>query len=462
MGRSRRILILICCLVAVTRLAAWSALQDDPRGLLENDSISYIAPARALVETGRYFKGPEDKTPETYRSPGYPLFLALNFSLFGQDVKWVPLSQIVLFLGTLWLTCLLGNKLFGERAAWTAAALLALDPPSFTYTFKILTEDLSTFLNLLFVLALTGYFQSEGRRGHPLAAGISLGIATLVRPTTYYLLPFLLIVFAVFHFRKKTGWKPAALRMSLIVISFAVLVGGWQVRNYAAAGTSRFMTLQGAILYYGKACIVLADKENRPVLETRERLQRQLFETHPETKNLNADELDRWFQGEALRIIAANPWVAVKTHFIQLFAFFFEPGTGTALFRTFNPDFQAPAFKWLALSGYLRDVMRANPVFFFFLFGGFLYLLVCYALMLYGFLNFPKIAMGGDLYYLHFVLALFVLYIANVSSLAGSYSRYRIVVMPLLCVYSAGGLSWLLTPKSRAAGESPGAAPRQR
>ncbi len=441
--------------MAAARLAVWSVLEDKPGVFLENDSVSYIAPARSLAETGQYFKSPEIKKPETYRPPGYPLFLALNFSLFGQDVKWVLLTQIVLFVGTLCLAYRLGGILFGERAAWITAMLLALDPPSFVYTFKILTEDLSTFLNLLFVLALVGYFRNEGRKGFPLVAGVSLGAATLVRPTTYYFLPFLLVVLAVFHFRKKTGWKPAALRMGLAALGFAVLAGGWQVRNFMTAGTSQFITLKGAILYYGKACIILADKENKPILETRERMQRELSVAYPETNNMSESELDRWFQGEALRIMLDNPWAAVKTHLIQAFAFFFEPGTGTALFRTFDPDFKPPAFKWSALGGYLQEVLRTNPAFYLSLFGGLLYLLACYALMLYGFLNFSKIAVEENSYYLHFALALFVLYIANVSSLAGSYSRYRVVVTPLLCAYSAGGLSWLLASRSRVNGRPP-------
>lgn len=450
----RRLFILLCCVVLLARLAVWFVVKDDPRSFLENDSHKYVAPAQALLETGRFLKGPEDRTPETFRSPGFPLWLALIFSVFGDDLKFVALCQILLFIGTLFLTYRLGGKLFGARAGLLAVLLLSLDPPSFTYAFKVLTESLAAFSTLLFACAVAGYFRNSGKGFYPLAVGVSLGVATYVRPTSYYFLPVLAVAFAVFHVREKADWKSVVARTGVVVLVFAALVGSWQVRNFLAAGTPRFITHQGEVLYFTKVAHIISDREKLGVGEVRRRLKERLFETYPETKGLSDTELDRWLQEEALKIIFANPWISVKTHILRVFYFFFEPGSGSALFRAFNPGFQVQEFKWFAKWDYFRTTLREIPGFLVSMACGLFYLLAVYAFLLYGALHLSRTGAAGRDRWTHVTLLVFLVFVAGLSGFADGYSRYRVVVMPLLCVYSAAGLDWFLAARARAAARS--------
>jgi 4-amino-4-deoxy-L-arabinose transferase-like glycosyltransferase len=87
------------------------------------------------------------------RLPGYPLFLAACFRIFGMDrYPAVLLVQIAIDLATVMLCALLARRWFGLRAGLAALALGALCPFTANYTAAPLTETL-----VLFTIALAFY-----------------------------------------------------------------------------------------------------------------------------------------------------------------------------------------------------------------------------------------------------------------------------------------------------------------
>ena len=92
-------------------------------------------------------------TPTLIRLPGYPLFLAVCFSLFGLDRYFaVMYAQCVIDLLTCLLVAALARRLFGQRATMVALWLGALCPFTAAYAAAPLTETLT-----LFSIALTFY-----------------------------------------------------------------------------------------------------------------------------------------------------------------------------------------------------------------------------------------------------------------------------------------------------------------
>jgi 4-amino-4-deoxy-L-arabinose transferase-like glycosyltransferase len=125
--------------------------------------------------------------PTLIRLPGYPLFLAACFVVFGNAnylaVIWV---QMAIDLASCALLGVLAWRLAGRRAGLITVWLAALCPFTANYSVAVLTEPLSIFCVVL------GFFSLErwdahwraGQRGlgWAVATGFALSFAVLLRP----------------------------------------------------------------------------------------------------------------------------------------------------------------------------------------------------------------------------------------------------------------------------------------
>ena len=85
-----------------------------------DDTLSYLGPARSLIESGQY-NGPDG--PELLRTPGYPLLLTAGIAAGHVEVVTVAL-QILLGLISVAVIYRLTRALTGSRGAAIGAALL--------------------------------------------------------------------------------------------------------------------------------------------------------------------------------------------------------------------------------------------------------------------------------------------------------------------------------------------------
>lgn len=453
--QNRRALLLIYGMVFIMHAVPCFMFAGDDRRYVEPDTSSYVSPALALLQNGAFLAAPgEWDKPETFRTPGYPLWLAIIFSIFGRNFPLVVLGQICLFLGTLHLTTLLTEKLFGGKTVLPAVLLLSLDPASFIYTLKILSETLATFFTMLCAYALVSYFQDKDRKYLPVI-GFSLTAATYVRPTTYYFPLILVALFSAYHLRQKTGWKTALSGILLMLLPFILLIGAWQARNHLKAGTFMFSTGQGRALLFGKIAQITSIKEGASAAKS---LELFMSGRHPEWQTLSDKEQDEWLRREAIKLMRANPWLTFKTQGIQLFNFFLEPGTTSALFRLFDPDYSTEKFNWFAKSAYFTKMVQDNLLFVASFILGMAYLVFVYSFLAYGLYRMTSLTsmreagksatsetkFNDATCWSHLTLLILIAYIANICALGSGYSRFRVVVMPLLCTYSAGGISLAL------------------
>jgi hypothetical protein len=122
---------------------------------IDGDSLIYGNIARNWLQHGVYGFAQTARgiTPTLIRLPGYPLFLAACFALFGLDhYIAVMYVQCVIDLLTCLLVAAFAYRLFGPRAAMAALWLGALCPFTAAYAAAPLTETLT-----LASIALTFY-----------------------------------------------------------------------------------------------------------------------------------------------------------------------------------------------------------------------------------------------------------------------------------------------------------------
>jgi 4-amino-4-deoxy-L-arabinose transferase-like glycosyltransferase len=125
--------------------------------LIDGDSFIYGGIAKNWLQRGVYGfnqgNTPNSIDPTLIRLPGYPIFLAACFRLFGMEhYRAVMLVQVGADLVTCWLASALAGRLFGRRAALVVLWLAALCPFTATYVAAPLTETL-----VLTTIALSFY-----------------------------------------------------------------------------------------------------------------------------------------------------------------------------------------------------------------------------------------------------------------------------------------------------------------
>jgi 4-amino-4-deoxy-L-arabinose transferase-like glycosyltransferase len=181
--------------------------------------------------------------PTDARLPGYPIFLAKIFWLFGiGNFKAVLLTQILLDLGTCLIVADLARRAVSERAARIAFVLTALCPFLANYAAAALTETLEIFFT---ALALDGAAAALGRM-HEAGGGVgvyklwgatgaAIAACILLRPDGGILLAAVGLYLAVAAWKCVSVKKNVAevLVAGVIVAVFALApLAPWTIRNF--------------------------------------------------------------------------------------------------------------------------------------------------------------------------------------------------------------------------------------
>lgn len=191
------------------------------------DQTGYESLALTLAERGIFARVDELGTaPEPWRTIGYPTFLAVLQVAFG--TIYAPALAIQALLAGLLPVFVhrIASHLISVRTALVPAYLVALYPPLNYYAVFTLSDFMAAFL---VTAGLSATIDALGRRhlSWALAAGLCLGLASLVRPV---FAPFglgLVVGLLVFERRRiVAAWRSAAvLVLASIVIGVIPSVG---------------------------------------------------------------------------------------------------------------------------------------------------------------------------------------------------------------------------------------------
>jgi len=194
-------------------------------------------------------------TPNTFRPPGYPFFLAALYTVFGHSYAAVKVIQSVLGALTCLMILAIGQRLFTYRVGMIAAAIAAVYPFLILYTGFLLSESLFVFLSTVFLYVLVRVREHSAGKWVALG-GLILGVMNLVRPVTL-LFPVFLFFWAWIEFGTK---KRAAVTACMMTIWMMIPIVPWMARNYTV--THSYMLIDDHHwlgLYIGNNRTILRD-----------------------------------------------------------------------------------------------------------------------------------------------------------------------------------------------------------
>lgn len=229
----------------IIRLGFLALIAGHPERGISPDSESYLKPGISMASSGIY---PPDNGK---RPPVYPLFIALIYFLGGQNPVLIMIAQIVVDSVVIYLTYLLGTRIFPKPVALVGALIMAINIDSITYEFYYLSETLSTFFTLIALLAWGKGFQ-EDSRGWIVIGAILMGLSVLTRPITLYF-PIILILWS--FLKKERPFKENLLNASAYALTFVIVLLPWVIRNYNVLGIPTVSTITNHLLSYNAASL---------------------------------------------------------------------------------------------------------------------------------------------------------------------------------------------------------------
>ncbi|MDQ0089964.1 hypothetical protein J2T12_003377 [Paenibacillus anaericanus] len=178
---------------------------------------------------GTMFNGTLEIQPTTVLSPGYPLFIAIIYSLFNNSTQAVIIIQLILSIICLWFIYKTLSILKLKKPYIIITLLLSSLYPGFLYNIdRMLTEQLFTTLFLIFVYCFLKGMQENST----IIIGISalfLSCATHVRALAF---PFLLLacLFLIIYERQHKSQMFKKLSVFIGIVFLFMLP--WWIRNW--------------------------------------------------------------------------------------------------------------------------------------------------------------------------------------------------------------------------------------
>ena len=252
--------------------------------IIASDTPSYVAPAQSFLKQGMFLH--TDGTPIFFRTPGYPLLLALIYSVTAGSNVAVVVVQALMSIATGFILYITVRDVSKSKAlALGALWLWSVCINNFYYVCCILTEIPFIFFFIMSLMWAFKYLR-EKKTFHAVLSFVFLMISLLIRPTVMYyciLLVFVLIVSAGF---KKVRWTVV---ISYICI-FAIAYGGWSMRNYHYYGAPLFTSIRHESYFDWYAPETRRVAEHIEYKEARELFDIELRDKYPDFDDLPAIE----------------------------------------------------------------------------------------------------------------------------------------------------------------------------
>jgi hypothetical protein len=291
--------------------------------------------------------------PTVFLVPGYAMFMAGVFSLFGPyDYMAVRGVQLLLGLFSVYIGLRIAGRFLKGKYLVLAGLFFALDPFELYYEAVPATQALFSLFFLLGILLSMRLLETATRRGGYLVrsvlAGCAWAAAFYIRPVSLPVMALaaLLLAFAplvgrvLARCRGDDGEVPggvlsvrgAASAMTMLGV-FAVLMLPWGLRNQSVTGTFRIMPAQGGVNiweYNGRIFTDLFEGEAQGALTLYGGIRREYM------GRLNSPELAQfpdftdepeWVRDSVLysrniRFMMANPVLTVRLillRFVEMF-----------------------------------------------------------------------------------------------------------------------------------------------
>ncbi len=179
------------------------------------------------------------------QEPLYSYFVAVSYSLFGKNVRWVFIFQLLMGIFTNLLVYLVARRYFGDLAGTVAAFMAVFFGPMLFYEMILLRSSMAVFSGILLIY-VTGTAIQKNSIAWWILTGILTGLALMVHMFfLFFLLGTLMALFIIYrkNFRKGIFWA-AALILGLFVAISPVIY-----RNYTVGASPMSLSSTGALSF---------------------------------------------------------------------------------------------------------------------------------------------------------------------------------------------------------------------
>ena len=242
-----------------------------------------------------------------YQAPLYPYFLGLVYTVFGQDLLAVRLSQIALGAASCALLAVAGRRLFSREAGIVAGLMLAVYAPAIFFDGLVQKTALGLFLLCLLLARLSRLVTEPGRPRAWMWPGVVLGGLVLTRENA---LVFAAVLLGWLLLSRAAGRRRFA-RAGALALGLALVLLPVAVRNQAVGGEFLLTTAQlGPNLYIGNNPD--ADGTYRPLVIGRgdpryERRDATQIAERELGAPLTPGQVSRYWTGRSLEYIRTQP-----------------------------------------------------------------------------------------------------------------------------------------------------------
>ncbi len=287
-----------------------------------------------------------------WRSPGFPLFLALIYKIFGHSYLAAKIGLAILSSFTVVLIYLLGKILVDEKTGFWASLIYSIYPASIFWTGYLAPVTLEILIMVCFVLF---FYMGEKTKNYKffIISGIFLGFGILTRSLFAVFLPFLFIYILI---KQKKNFLKILIPLFL---SYFLVILPWGVRNYKIFHKFFISSTEGGIVSY------IANNPNsfkeptgywNPPLEFFEKF-----------KGLNEIEINKALYKESLNFILSNPKTYLKLVFDRFLRFWrFFPHTFSGPGENYKKYHQIISFLFsspliiLGFLGFLKSLKKCK------------------------------------------------------------------------------------------------------
>lgn len=253
----------------------------------------------------------------TFRTPGYPAFLAFFYVIFGVKPYLVLFVQILLNVFSVYILFSLCKRIWNEKVALIAAFLLSIDPHQILFCHFLFADTLYATLFLLTFYFFVKGLQEERTRFFIYSA-IFLGLNLLTKPVIQFY-PFALVLFLFiwtkfsFTFRLKNA-------LIILLLSY-VFVLPWMMRNYIRFNNFSICSISGNSMFFYNIPLAEAKATKIDKDSIINRNLRELAKQYPKAKYLPKESSQMWlnitFENNEMYSAFANEYVS--THKMRYF-----------------------------------------------------------------------------------------------------------------------------------------------
>jgi len=415
------------------------------------DTSVYISIANGIAQTGDYvFISSNDGRigPASERVPVYPLFVAINKMLFGDNYLISSvIAQIILDSFTCVMIVLIASKV-SKKIVGLVAILSLININMIFHSALILTDSL--FLLIFTTLIYASLLFYENRRIRDvffISLFLSLGVMT--KPMLFYFIPIVLISIMYILFAKVTQIKVRVLGMVALFSILLGSVGSFLSYNYSTYGYFGLVSQGGitAMSWYVPLSyqFSLGDDRNVTVERVNTKYQKKIKET------LNQQKLDNPFYLSELKMDIAKKEM-LELGFFNTLKAWFSGATINVLVPSLSSSptivaMDRPRFYDAKGDGFIAKVVN-------FLFHKdnrlYLMLMIPAIILTFVFRFFAVVGLLASIKSLQYdsskiiILFMYMTYVLAITGPIVGAARYRLPIEPILIIFTAIGIHYIL------------------